>query len=95
VNAPYAIANPNFKLTSVRERVMQCKFNSEEELEKVVELFLNRKEIVLDFCENFKALPKSSRRDIKKYLNSFYTILENEELRKNAFMVQEIPEEKN
>jgi len=95
VNAPYAIPNPNFKLTSVRDRVMQCKFKSEEELEKVIELFLNKKETVLNFCGNFKALPKSSRKDIKKYLNSFYTIIENEELRKNAFLVQEIIEEKN
>ena len=95
VNAPYAKPNPNFKLTSIRDRVMQCKFESEEELEKVVELFLNKKETVLEYCGNFKALPKSSRKDIKEYLNSFYAILENDELKKNAFMVQEISLEKN
>ena len=95
VNAPYAIPNPNFDIKNIRDRVMQCKFHSEEELQKVIELFLNKKEPVLDYCKNFKALPKSSRRDIKEYLTSFYSILENEELRKSTFMVQEIPIEKN
>jgi len=95
VNAPYAIPNPNFNLKNIRDRVMQCKFTSEEELEKVVELFLNKKETVLDYCNDFKALSKASRKDIKEYLNSFYSILENEELRKNTFMIQEMPIEKN
>ena len=95
VNAHYAIANPNFNLESVRDRVMQCKFESEEELEKVAELFLNQKETVLDYCKNFKALPRSSRLDIKEYLNSFYAILENEDLRKSTLMVQEMPMKKN
>ena len=95
VNASYAIPNPNFKLKNIRERVMQCKFESEEEMEKVIELFINKKETVLDYCKNFKTLPKSSRRDIEGYLNSFYSIIENEELRKNTFMVQKTPKEKN
>ena len=95
VNATYAIPNPNFKIKNIRDRVMQCKFESEEELQKIVNLFLNKKETVLDYCKNFKVLSKASRRDIKDYLNSFYTILEDEELRKNAFMIQEVTTEKN
>lgn len=95
VNAPYAKPNPNFKLTSVRDRVMQCKFESEEELQKVATLFLDKKETVLDFCKNFKALPRASRFDIKEYLLSFYSILENEALRKQTFMIQENPSTSN
>jgi len=89
VNTSYAVPNPNFKLKNTRDRVMISKFKSEEELKNTATFFLNKKETVMEFCKNFTVLSKASRRDIKKYLSEFYEILEDEELMKSAFLIQE------
>lgn len=78
VNAPYAIPNPDYKLKSTRQRVFLGKIRSDEEMIKVAQHFLERKEATLELCKNFKLLSKYSRKDMTKYLKSFYKIIKDE-----------------
>ncbi|MEM6966076.1 MAG: hypothetical protein AAF573_15020 [Bacteroidota bacterium] len=79
VDAEYAIPNPDYKLVSTKERVFLGKISSPEELQKVAKLFLDKKEETIALVKNFKKLSKRSRKDIVRYLNSFYEILDDED----------------
>lgn len=79
VSASYAIPNPDYKLKSTRQRVFLGKIHSEEEMKKVAKHFLDQKEATIRMCKDFKMLNKRCRKDIVKYLKSFYKILEDEE----------------
>jgi hypothetical protein len=79
VSASYAIPNPDYKLRSTKQRVFLGKMHSEEEMKKVAKHFLNQKKATIQMCKGFKMLNKRCRKDIVKYLKSFYDILEDEE----------------
>lgn len=76
VNPDYAIPNPDYKLRNLQQRVFLGKIHSEEELQLVAQHFLDRKKETLELCKQFKVLPKWARKDITKYLKSFYKMLE-------------------
>ena len=78
VGASYAIPNPNFNLQSTRQRIFLGEIYSEEEMLKVALHFLDRKNKTIELCKNFKLLHKKCRKDVTKYLISFYEILEDE-----------------
>ncbi len=78
VSATYAIPNPDYKLKSTKQRVFLGKIYSEEELKKVAEHFLNQKEATLQMVKEFEPLHKRCKKDVTKYLKSFYKILEDE-----------------
>ncbi|MFK8010035.1 MAG: hypothetical protein AB8H03_27015 [Saprospiraceae bacterium] len=79
VSATYAIPNPDYKLKSTKQRVFLGKIYSEEEMKKVAKHFLSQKEATLQMVKEFDLLNKRCRKDVTKYLKSFYKILEDEE----------------
>jgi len=79
VNAAYAIPNPDYKLKSIKDRVFLGKIYSEEEMQKAADHFLKHKDATIQLCKDFKKLPKYQRKEIIKYLKSFYKILESKE----------------
>lgn len=78
VNTEYAIPNPDYKLVSTKERVFLGQIHSPQEMQKVAKHFLNKKEETICLVKDFKKLSKRSRKDIIRYLNSFYEILDDE-----------------
>lgn len=80
VSASYAIPNPDYKLRSTKQRVFLGKLHSGEEMKKVAKHFLDQKEATIQICKDFKILNKRCRKDVIKYLKSFYEILEDEEM---------------
>ena len=66
-------------MKSVKQRVFLGKMHSDEEMKKVAKHFLDKKEETIQLCKDFKMLHKKCRKDVVKYLNSFYKILEDEE----------------
>jgi len=78
VNAEYAIPNPDYKLTSTKQRIFLGKIYSDEMMETVRQHFLDRKETTLTMCKNFTLLPKKCRKKSIKFLKSFYKKIENE-----------------
>lgn len=79
VSASYAIPNPDYKLKSTKDRVFLGKIYSDEEMRKVAKHFLNQKEATLLMIKEFDLLRKRCKKDVTKYLKSFYEILEDED----------------
>lgn len=76
VNAEYAIPNPDYDLKTTKDRVFLGKIHSEKEMQKAANHFLNQKDETIQLCKDFKMLPKWQRKDLIKYLKSFYRVLE-------------------
>ena len=72
VSAGYAIANSSLGIRSVKERIYLGFEQDLEDNAATIELFKNKKEAIFTLVKNFKPLKKSARRDILKYLTSFY-----------------------
>ncbi len=86
VNASYAIPNADYQLASVEQRVFLGTLPKEEYLANTVELFKREKGDLFELVENFEYLPKRDRKDILKYLESFYDEIDAlpvEEAKKN------------
>ena len=76
VGAGYAIPDPQFEIANVRQRVLRCPCYSEETYAEAIELFKRKKASVLQTIQEFEYLPESSRKDMTKYINQFYKIIE-------------------
>jgi hypothetical protein len=76
VDASYAIPNPDYKLKNVRERALVIPIASREDMASAVALLKAEKSTLMSIVNHFELLPKRSRRDICKYLNSFYQELD-------------------
>ena len=79
VSAKYAIPNPDYRLKSTKQRVFLGKIYSDEEMKKVAKHFLSHKKATIRMCKDFKLLNRRCKKDVIKYLKSFYEILEDEE----------------
>lgn len=77
VNAAYAIPNPDYNIKTTKDRVYLGKIYSEEKMQKAAQHLLDHKDATIQLCKDFKMLPKWQRRELTKYLKSFYKILED------------------
>lgn len=73
VDASYAVSE--FGLTSVQERVYLGESKSED-ISKTIDLFKSKKEDILDQISSFSYLSRSGRNNVKKYIKSFYSSLD-------------------
>ena len=76
VDAPYAIPNPDVKLVSVKDRAFLGRRVGEESMKRTLAIFQNKEEVLINKVKNFKYLKKSTRKELVRYLASFYDILE-------------------
>jgi hypothetical protein len=83
VDAYYAVSE--FKLTSVRERVYLGESKSEE-ITEALELFKSKKKEIIDQINAFSHMSRSGRMNVKKYILSFYSSLD--EPLKNQYYYQ-------
>jgi hypothetical protein len=79
VSATYAIPNPDYSLKSIKQRVFLGKIYSDEEMKKIAKFFLTKKEATIQLCKDFDLLSRHCKKDVVKYLKSFYKILEDED----------------
>lgn len=80
VDAPYAIPNPNFGLTSIQERIYLGFAEERSNLEPVLNFYAEQQEEILAKVDNFKMLKSRSRKEIKEYLTSFFDNMDNLEI---------------
>ena len=88
VNASYAIPSEKLGIESVLERLYFGKCYTEDELEKAIAIFLDRKEEIFALYYNFPLLNKASIKHSINYLESFYKIIENEKSWKYQFITK-------
>jgi hypothetical protein len=77
VNTPYSVPNDRVPIKNVMERFYMGPCRTESETKESVQLYLNKKEQMLSYCEAFPYFNRYSRRHTLSYLKSFFNILEN------------------
>lgn len=75
VNASYALPNPDYQQKRVRDRVF-LGHSSDEQLAETIAYFKEKKPEIMAYVDDAKYLAKGSRRDIEKYIESFYDSLD-------------------
>ncbi len=78
VNASYAIPSPILGIETLRERLYWGKCYPIDDIQKAINKFIDRKEAIYELYQNFELFDKSSLKQSIDYLDSFYTIIENE-----------------
>ncbi len=77
VDAPYAVPQEGAPIESVQQRYFFGLCRPEGEYQRTFDLFLSKKAAILQRCDDFPYLPKNARQDLKKFVASFFPILEN------------------
>lgn len=84
VSAPYARLTKVYGQSSLKDRVFLGQAKTIQELEPTIELFKSHKTEILDEISNFTLLSRSSRKDLKQFIEEFYETLENKDDLENA-----------
>lgn len=72
VDAPYLLVNPNFKINKKTDRVYLGFEEDLLEMEEIITHFKSKKRAIYKTIRKFRLLNESTRREIIKYLDSFY-----------------------
>lgn len=80
VNAPHAAPHPQIPISSVRERFLQWRGKTKDELHEICKDFKTKKSELLAIIENERHLSEEKKIEMKAYLTSFYDIIENGEI---------------
>ncbi len=86
VNTSYARPNADYKQVSVRQRIYMDKVKNLEELSEIIRYFKKHKDGLFDVVKNTDQLNKKNKKDMLKYLNSFYDILDSNQQSRHAFV---------
>lgn len=77
VNTDYAVPDPLLNTETVLQRVYRGYPRSIEELNEAFELFKNQKENIFALVNNFELLTAFNKKNMIKYLESFYELIKN------------------
>ena len=72
VNAGYAIPNPNYALTSVKQRIYLGFTREVPPLEPTINHFVGRKSMINEIVKNCDLLTKRNRKRIRSYLKTYF-----------------------
>lgn len=72
VDAAYARPNPDLQQTDIRDRYYLGGEWTAEEWKTTLDLFQRKEEKLLNIIDQFEFLSRKSKKDMKKYLDSFY-----------------------
>ncbi len=80
VNANYAYPAPNLEIQSVRDRLYRGICRTSQEYLEAIELFKAKEKEIYQFCNSFNYLEAKERKQIVRYIEQFYFILNNPRL---------------
>ena len=72
VDAPYAEPNPRYRLQNVRQRLYKGRCKNNELLPDTLQRFIDSKAAIYSVAGELEGLSSTSRREVIRYLNSFY-----------------------
>lgn len=93
VNAPYAAANPRFKLRSVRQRLYRGRCMNNERLPETFEYFVSKRAAIMEIVTGLEVLSGNTRRNVNRYLDSFYRDISKPGVVQERFIEQCVPAE--
>ena len=76
VNAPYAEPNPRYRLTNVRVRLFKGHCKYDEQLQRTVQHFHEKKDALYQVIDELEPLTRMSRSYVKRYIDNFYERIE-------------------
>ena len=77
VNAPYAAANPRFRLRSVRQRLYRGRCVNNEHVPASVARIQGQREAVFDLLEGYPLVSNSTRKALVRYTEDFYELIDD------------------
>ena len=86
VNAPYAQPNPRYDLQTVRQRLYKGRCVNNHLLPGTIQKIREKKDAIYDLIDELELLSARSRRDMTRYLNSFYRRISTPESIKTRFV---------
>ncbi|MEX0330074.1 MAG: hypothetical protein AB3N64_01505 [Puniceicoccaceae bacterium] len=81
VDVPYARVNPTLKTKSVRDRFYRGLTTDPDIFDKVLESFMAKKEAIMELWENTPYLEGKDKTNAIAYIEEFYAIIEDPDLR--------------
>ena len=72
VNADYAVPQANTPIKTVKTRFNRGRCMSEENMQIAADLFLSKKDEILEFTDNFPYFNKATKKETYSYLNAFF-----------------------
>jgi hypothetical protein len=86
VNAGYAVPHESLPIQHVRERYNKGHCVTQEELDIIAKVVLDKKTEMLQVIESFHLMEEKNRKRLLNYLEAGFEELENEKLRTRIFM---------
>ena len=86
VNSDYAVPDPMFHTTSVRERVYRGFPKSIEEINSVLDIFKKQKDSIYNLVKNFDLLTSKSKKEMTGYLDEFFEMINKPNQVKKVFI---------
>ncbi|MFP4487995.1 MAG: hypothetical protein ACLFN1_01700 [Bacteroidales bacterium] len=80
VNAGYAVAREDLGLEDIRDRAYLGPCRSEDEYRDVLDYYMEKKNIFIDTIKEFSYLEGRNRRDLIRYIRSFYRLYRKDEI---------------
>lgn len=77
VNASYAIPDENLDIKNVRERFYRGYERNMEEIQLSLDVFMEKKDVILKYIDEFYLLSPADRKDVSKFIKEFYAIIED------------------
>jgi hypothetical protein len=87
VNAPYALPREELGIEKVTDRLYRGFPRSMEELEAMAALFNEKRTVFIDMIKNFDLIDRGDRDVMIKYINEFYSIINNKRKLQEAFIL--------
>lgn len=78
VSAPYSSPNPDLGISSVYQRYYKGYPTSEEHLDKIIKIFLEKEEKVYQLIAQQEGLDDHNKAYVEKYINKFYKCLKKD-----------------
>jgi len=88
VGTSYAIPHKTVPIRDVYQRYYKGTCPTEEELAITLELFRNKKEEIIEFCQEFEPLKTKDKKELLKYLEKFFKIIDNPKKVKTYFYIK-------
>jgi hypothetical protein len=86
VNAPYAVPNEGLGITSVTERLYRGFARTMEELHANLNVFKEKKNVIMFYLTDFPLLSIKVRKDMNRYLEAFYKIIDDKNSVRSVFI---------
>jgi hypothetical protein len=88
VNAHYAVPQEQFGNATLKERVYRGEPRNPSEVQKVIDLFNEKRERIMYYVRNFELLSTRSKKDIVDYLEEFYNTINSKKALRSIFKSQ-------